>query len=226
MARNSDDLLRDILQGASDGAEYVSVIEYVTFVALPRGMLERQRCGHAGRGTVPQAGPCRRDRFLADRRPVQRRLQRSQADPEVTCRTISAPYETRSDPERDRRMRGQLRAQERQIQMLQRAGVATASAEILRMRAKVDDLCRERDASRKAESEVERRTGTCDLLRVGKRKVNDSVHQIAEIRGLTFAHGLFKGGLRAPPCGQGSGMRSVTQLCDGNDPFPPVSFAD
>lgn len=124
------------------------------------------------------------------------------------------------------RMRGQLRAQERQIQMLQRAGVATASAEILRMRAKVDDLCRERDASRKAESEVERRTGSCDLLRVGKRKVNDSVHQIAEIRGLTFAHGLFKGGLRAPPCGQGSGMRSVTQLCDGNDPFPPVSFAD
>lgn len=124
------------------------------------------------------------------------------------------------------RMRGQLRAQERQIQMLQRAGVATASAEILRMRAKVDDLCRERDASRKAESEVERRTGTCDLLRVGKRKLNDSVHQIAEIRGLTFAHGLFKGGLRAPPCGQGSGMRSVTQLCDGNDPFPPVSFAD
>ncbi|MGY4345092.1 hypothetical protein ACVWXM_001556 [Bradyrhizobium sp. GM7.3] len=102
MARNSDDLLRDILQGASDVAEYVSVIEYVTFVALPRGMLERQCCGHAGRGAVPQAGPCRRDRFLADRRPVQRRLQRRQADPEVTCRTISAPYETRSDPERDR----------------------------------------------------------------------------------------------------------------------------
>lgn len=35
------------------------------------------------------------------------------------------------------RMRGQLRAQERQIQMPQRAGVASASAEILRMRAKV-----------------------------------------------------------------------------------------
>lgn len=34
--------------------------------------------------------------------------------------------------------------------MLQRAGVATASAEVLltRMRAKVDDLCRERDALR------------------------------------------------------------------------------
>ncbi|MDA9396258.1 hypothetical protein WN73_37725 [Bradyrhizobium sp. CCBAU 45394] len=46
------------------------------------------------------------------------------------------------------RMRGQVRAQEREILMLQRAGVATASAELLltRMRAKVDDLCRERDA--------------------------------------------------------------------------------
>ncbi|MCS3498296.1 hypothetical protein M2189_002746 [Bradyrhizobium japonicum] len=54
------------------------------------------------------------------------------------------------------RMRGQLRAQEREIRMLQRAGVPTASAELLlvRMRAKVDDLCRQRDALRKAESEV------------------------------------------------------------------------
>ncbi|MCK1700680.1 hypothetical protein IVA86_04325 [Bradyrhizobium sp. 146] len=50
------------------------------------------------------------------------------------------------------RMRGQLRAQEREIQMLQRAGVATASAELLlsRMRAKIDDLCLERDALRRA----------------------------------------------------------------------------
>ncbi|WP_201263819.1 hypothetical protein [Bradyrhizobium canariense] len=41
-------------------------------------------------------------------------------------------------------MRGQLRAQEREILMLQRARIATASAELLlaRMRAKVDDLCR------------------------------------------------------------------------------------
>jgi hypothetical protein len=48
------------------------------------------------------------------------------------------------------RMRGQMRAQEREIQMLQRAGVATASAELLlvRMRAKVEDLCRERDTLR------------------------------------------------------------------------------
>ncbi|MGL9622450.1 hypothetical protein QRQ56_31215 [Bradyrhizobium sp. U531] len=48
------------------------------------------------------------------------------------------------------RMRGQIRAQEREIRMLQRAGVATASAELLltRMRAKVDDLCRELDALR------------------------------------------------------------------------------
>ncbi|WP_414643412.1 hypothetical protein [Bradyrhizobium barranii] len=36
--------------------------------------------------------------------------------------------------------------------MLQRAGVPTASAELLlvRMRAKVDNLCRERDALKKA----------------------------------------------------------------------------
>ncbi len=52
------------------------------------------------------------------------------------------------------RMRGQLRAQEREIGMLQRAGVPTASAELplSRMRAKVDDLCRERDTLRKAAS--------------------------------------------------------------------------
>lgn len=44
------------------------------------------------------------------------------------------------------RMRGQIRAQEREIRMLQRAGIPTASAELLlsRMRAKVDDLCQER----------------------------------------------------------------------------------
>jgi hypothetical protein len=51
-----------------------------------------------------------------------------------------------------RRMRRQIHAQEREIRMLQRAGVSTASAELLlcRMRAKVDDLCREREALRKA----------------------------------------------------------------------------
>jgi hypothetical protein len=45
------------------------------------------------------------------------------------------------------RMRGQLRAQEREIRMLQRAGVSTASPELLlsRMRGKVDELCRERE---------------------------------------------------------------------------------
>jgi hypothetical protein len=38
------------------------------------------------------------------------------------------------------RMRGQIRAQEREIAVLQRAGVSTASAELLlsRMRAKVE----------------------------------------------------------------------------------------
>lgn len=45
------------------------------------------------------------------------------------------------------RMRGQLRAREREIRMLQRADVPTASAELLltMMRAKLEDLCRERD---------------------------------------------------------------------------------
>jgi hypothetical protein len=47
------------------------------------------------------------------------------------------------------RMRGQIRAREREIHMLQWAGVATVSAELLlsRMRAKVDDLCPERTRS-------------------------------------------------------------------------------
>lgn len=43
---------------------------------------------------------------------------------------------------------GQMRAQELEIQMLQRAGVATASAKALppRTQAQVDDLSRERSA--------------------------------------------------------------------------------
>jgi hypothetical protein len=47
-------------------------------------------------------------------------------------------------------MHGQIRAQERETRMLQRAGISTAAAELLlsRVRAKVDDLCREREASR------------------------------------------------------------------------------
>lgn len=49
-------------------------------------------------------------------------------------------------------MRGHIRAQEREIRMLQRAGLAAASAELLlsRMRAKIDDLCLERDALQRA----------------------------------------------------------------------------
>ena len=45
------------------------------------------------------------------------------------------------------RMRGHIPAQEREIDMLNRAEMPTASGELLlaRMRAKVDDLCRERD---------------------------------------------------------------------------------
>lgn len=39
--------------------------------------------GDARGGALPQAGPCWRHRFLADRGSIQRRLQRRQADPEV-----------------------------------------------------------------------------------------------------------------------------------------------
>jgi hypothetical protein len=44
------------------------------------------------------------------------------------------------------RMRGQIRAQEREIRMLQRVGASTVSAEglLARMRAKADGLCQER----------------------------------------------------------------------------------
>jgi hypothetical protein len=50
------------------------------------------------------------------------------------------------------RVRGHIRAQEREIRMLQRAGISTASAELLlaRMRAKIHDLSRERDTLRAA----------------------------------------------------------------------------
>jgi hypothetical protein len=51
------------------------------------------------------------------------------------------------------RMRRDIRAQEREIRMLQRAGVSTASAKFLlsRIRAKVEDLCREREVPRDAQ---------------------------------------------------------------------------
>ena len=50
-------------------------------------------------------------------------------------------------------MRRDIRAQERDIRMLQRAGVSTASAELLlqRIRAKHEDLCREREAPHEAQ---------------------------------------------------------------------------
>ena len=45
------------------------------------------------------------------------------------------------------RIRGQIRAQGREIELLRRAGLGTAAAELLlgRMPAKVDDLFRERE---------------------------------------------------------------------------------
>jgi hypothetical protein len=46
------------------------------------------------------------------------------------------------------RLRVQIRAQEREIEMLRGGGVGTASAELLlvRMRAKIDALCGERES--------------------------------------------------------------------------------
>lgn len=50
------------------------------------------------------------------------------------------------------RMRAQIGRQRKEILMLQRAGIGTASAEALlgRMQAKVDDLCAQRDEMKKA----------------------------------------------------------------------------
>jgi hypothetical protein len=45
-----------------------------------------------------------------------------------------------------KQMRGQVRAQEREIRVLQRAGISTAAELLLcRRRAKLDDLCGERE---------------------------------------------------------------------------------
>jgi len=46
-------------------------------------------------------------------------------------------------------IRRDVRAQQREIRMLQRVDIPTASAELLlkRMRARLDDLCRERDVT-------------------------------------------------------------------------------
>jgi hypothetical protein len=59
------------------------------------------------------------------------------------------------------RLLQQIRAQECEIRMLQRAVVPTASAELLltRMRAKLDDLCRERETLGKADRCCVRPTG-------------------------------------------------------------------
>jgi hypothetical protein len=56
-------------------------------------------------------------------------------------------------------MRRDIRAQEREIRILQRAGIPTASAELplTRMRAKVNELCRERETLRKADPSAPRR---------------------------------------------------------------------
>jgi hypothetical protein len=48
------------------------------------------------------------------------------------------------------RRRSQLRAQEREIRMLQRTGVPTAAAELLLSPCGPDHLCREREALRKS----------------------------------------------------------------------------
>jgi hypothetical protein len=56
------------------------------------------------------------------------------------------------------RMRAQVGRQRKEILQLQRAGISTASAELLlgRMHSKIDDLCAQRDRLKK-EQPVERR---------------------------------------------------------------------
>jgi hypothetical protein len=58
------------------------------------------------------------------------------------------------------RVRGQIRAQEREIRTLQRAGIPTASADLLllRMRTKVDDLCRKCEKLRAAGPVLDRQS--------------------------------------------------------------------
>lgn len=67
----------------------------------------------------PEAWPRRRHRIQPDRRPVLRRLQRCQAHSEVRRRCFTGSHEIA-------RMRGQIRAQEREIRLLQRAGLSSA----------------------------------------------------------------------------------------------------
>jgi hypothetical protein len=59
------------------------------------------------------------------------------------------------------RMLRHLGAQEREIQVPRRAGVPTAAAELVlsRMQAKVDHLCREREALRRSGTSLSGRSG-------------------------------------------------------------------
>jgi hypothetical protein len=60
------------------------------------------------------------------------------------------------------RMRAQLGRQRKEILELQRAGISTASAELLlaRMHSKIDDLCAQRDRLKK--EQPARKTGAAD----------------------------------------------------------------
>ena len=63
-------------------------------------------------------------------------------------------------------MRAQVGRQRKEILQLQRAGICTASAELLlgRMHAKIDDLCAERDRLKKVQAAERRVLGRRSLV--------------------------------------------------------------
>jgi hypothetical protein len=83
-------------------------------------------------------------------------------------------------------MRRDIRAQEREIRMLQRAGVSTASAKFLlsRIRAKVEDLCREREVPRDAQRtqlvEADPKASRSLRARLGFRRFHRSHIEVEE----------------------------------------------
>ena len=94
-------------------------------------------------------GCAERARVQPNRRSGDRRIRRCQADPKVRRRARRLERAVRPTKlvwvrNEITRMRSQIRAQEREIRMLQRADISTALL-LSRMRTKLEDLCRERE---------------------------------------------------------------------------------
>jgi hypothetical protein len=103
--------------------------------------LQSERRGHESRGAVAQGRLRRRRRLQPQRGSRNRRLRRRPSDPEIRRRPGRPERPMKIDWVRNEttRMRVQIRAHEREIRMLQRAGASTVSAEALlaRMRFSV-----------------------------------------------------------------------------------------